>query len=123
MVISLPANGGDKLRVRRWASRLQEMLAEASLLATTPILIHAVAARRDVRHTAEVANAAHELIAIAVGQTKIAHEQIERLRIGAAALAPAPLVAVVTTNPAHRRSQLIVRAVSCSIGVSGERSS
>jgi hypothetical protein len=58
------------------------VLAEASLVATTPILIHAVAAHRYARHTPDRANAAHDLVAIAVGQTKIAHKNIDRLPIG-----------------------------------------
>ena len=49
---------------------LHKVLAEASLVTTTPILIHAVAAHRDAMHTPDRANAAHDLVAIAVGQTK-----------------------------------------------------
>ena len=77
-VISHPANSGDELRQ---VDGLHKVLAETGFVATTPVLIHAVAAHRDARHTADCANAAHELVAIAVGQTKIADNDIERLPI------------------------------------------
>jgi hypothetical protein len=49
-------------------------LKPASWLLTS-ILIHAVAAHRDARHTVDRANVAPELVTIAVGQTKIALDQ------------------------------------------------
>jgi hypothetical protein len=39
-------------------------------------------AHRDARHTADRAHAAHELVAIAVGQTNIAYQHIKRPGIG-----------------------------------------
>jgi hypothetical protein len=64
-VISHPANGGYELRD---VDGLHKVLTEASLVASSPILIHAVApAHRDARHTADRAHKerplTHDLLA------------------------------------------------------------